>query len=257
MSNYEIAKIVVDQCSTQELMNPELVSITKAEQISGCLNRELGAYGVKSHVTPDKTSIFIDDQGMSKVLNFFEGKSAQPVVTAEQVERVQDLIKSANENHVSLLWSQAGLKKKYYYLKQYGFNGVNLFNVLKLNTINAAGVVLSPTASVAVTMSGAMALSWTGSMFLSTLDNYVPNTMPITKTVIKGSRFAISIPMQIAEYTSNLIIGSIENVTIGAQLPTNVTSKFQLTDGPKLQDISKLKKPIKRFLLYISDKYLS
>ncbi len=61
MSNFKIAKIVVDQCSTQELINPELLSLTKAEQISGCLNRELGAYGVKTYVTPDKTSIFIDD----------------------------------------------------------------------------------------------------------------------------------------------------------------------------------------------------
>ena len=194
---------------------------------------------------------------MSQVLNFFEGKSAQPLITTEQVKSVQDLIESANENNVSLLWSQAGLKKKYYYLKQYGFNGVNLFNVLKVNTINAGGVVLSPTTSVALNMSGVMALSWTGSLFLSTLDSYVPNTMPVTKNVIKGSRFAISIPIQIAEYTSNIIIGSIENATIGAQLPTKVTSKFQLTDGPKLQDISKLKTPIKKFLLHIAEKSLS
>jgi len=59
MSTFELAKIVVDHCSSQELMNLELTGITKAEPISGCLNRELGAYGVKTSVTPDKTNFCI------------------------------------------------------------------------------------------------------------------------------------------------------------------------------------------------------
>jgi len=58
-----------------------------------------------------QTSVFIDDQGMSQVLKFFEGEAAQPVFTAEQVKRVQDIVESANENKISLLWSKAGLKK--------------------------------------------------------------------------------------------------------------------------------------------------
>lgn len=42
-------------------------------------------------------------------------------------------------------------------------------------------------------------------------------------------------PIQIVEYTSNaIIIGSIENGTIGAQLPINVTKDFKLADAPKL-----------------------
>ena len=87
-------------------MNPELIdsfSLTKAENISSCLNKKLGAYGVKLHVTPDRTVVFIDDQGMSQILHFFEGKSFQPVITAEHVERVQDIVESANKNNVSLL----------------------------------------------------------------------------------------------------------------------------------------------------------
>jgi len=44
-------------------------------------------------------------------------------------------------------------------LKQYGFNGVNLFNVLNINTINSAAVALSPVRAAGLTMSGIVALS--------------------------------------------------------------------------------------------------
>lgn len=47
----------------------------KAEIISYCLNNKLVACGLKTHVSPDKTAIFIDDNNMSKVLKFFEEKS--------------------------------------------------------------------------------------------------------------------------------------------------------------------------------------
>ena len=112
MSNMEIAKVVIDKCSQQELMNPEILdSITKAQHISNCLNQELGAYGIKTLVSPDKNTVFIDNNGMSQVLNFFEGKSAQPVITTQQVERVQNILESANENKIDLVWLQTGLKK--------------------------------------------------------------------------------------------------------------------------------------------------
>jgi hypothetical protein len=78
MNKLKIVESIVDICSEQQLENifAPIVdlpsSCTKAETISHCLNTELGAYGLKTYVSPDKTSVFIDDQGMCRhVLMFF------------------------------------------------------------------------------------------------------------------------------------------------------------------------------------------
>ncbi len=42
--------------------------LIQEEMISHCLNTELGAYGFKSYVSPDKTAGFINDEGMCKVI---------------------------------------------------------------------------------------------------------------------------------------------------------------------------------------------
>ena len=47
---------------------------------------ELGTYGLKTYGVPDKTSVYIDDEGMCKVLEFFKGQSYQPVLTPEHTE---------------------------------------------------------------------------------------------------------------------------------------------------------------------------
>jgi hypothetical protein len=134
MSKYEIAKTVIDKCSTDIIDISLLEPITKAERVSEYLNRELSAYGLNTFVSPDKTSVLIDDQGMSQVINYFEGTGYQPVVTEEHVERVKNIIQSADKEKIPLLWSQAGFKKRYYKFKQIGFNGANFLNVRKLHT---------------------------------------------------------------------------------------------------------------------------
>ena len=134
MSSLEKIDQIIDICSPQQLESvfasisdlPDLA--TKAEMISHCLNVELGAYGLKTYVSPDKTSVFINDDGMGKVLNFFQGKGYQPVLTQEHTERVGTVVNFAKENTVDLLWAPGGLKKSYYFFKQYGFNGVNLYH---------------------------------------------------------------------------------------------------------------------------------
>lgn len=56
------------------------LSCTKVEMISYCLDIQLGAYVFKSYVSPDKTAVFINDEGISKALEFFENKDYQPVI---------------------------------------------------------------------------------------------------------------------------------------------------------------------------------
>jgi len=151
--------------------------------------------------------ILVNDETMCQVVDFFNKKGYQPYITNEQIERIQTLQQVSNHNNVSIFWEQDGLRRKYYYLKQYGFNGFNLYNVLNLNSINTAGAALSTTGAATLSMAGVIALSWTGSLFLSTLENYIPNTMPKTKLVVSGTKVVTALPIRCVEWTSNHIFG--------------------------------------------------
>lgn len=255
MTEIKVIESIVDTCSKAHLESVFApvanlpTSCTKAEMVSHCLNTELAAYGLKTHVSPDKTSVFINDEGMCKVVDFFKGTGYQPVLTPEHTERVGTVINFANKNGIDLLWAQGGLKKKYYYLKQYGFNGAHLYNLLNINTINSVAATLSPTGVAGVTMAGVIALSWSGSLFFSTLENYIPNTMPRTKMAITGIKYGVALPVRCVEWTSNQIFGFAEKLIIGDPLPTNVTEVYKLNIGPKLENITGIKKPVLSWLV--------
>ena len=75
-------------------------------------------------------------------------------------------------------------KKKYYFFKQYGFNRVNLYFLLNLNTINSAGADVSATGAVSLTLPTVIALSWSGGLFLSTVKNIILDSMNKTKAIV-------------------------------------------------------------------------
>jgi len=228
-------------------LNPKLLEdITNAQHISNHLNQEIGSYGIKMLVSPYQKAVYIHNKLIYQLINFFEGKAAQPTITGQQVERVQTIIENAKDNKVDLLWLQTGFKNKYYLFKQYGYS------LLNLDTVNSAGVALSATGSVALTIPTAIALSWSGGIFLSTLENVIPDSMVRTKAIIRGSKYIISFPIRIAEATTNGIIGFAEGRIIGNQLPINVKEDFRLTQGPKIEDLRKLKKPVKKLLLWLA-----
>lgn len=108
----------LEQCSTEQLesiLAPISSSSTSAEMISYCLNKELNTYGIVTYVSPDKTTVLVNDESMCKVLDYFHGKDFKPVLTTEHVERVKSLITVAEKKNVDLLWAQTGLTKQYYY----------------------------------------------------------------------------------------------------------------------------------------------
>jgi len=155
----------------------------------------------------------------------------------------------STDNKISIQWAQSGFRRKDYYLKQYGFNGINLYHVLNLNGVNVANAAVSSTESAVLSMAGMIALSWTGSLFFSTLENYIPNNMVKTKAVVSGAKLLTSFPVRCAEWTTNQIFGVVENVIIGSPLPTNITEVYRINGGPKLEDLSKIRKPIIQWLL--------
>jgi len=246
---------VLDQCSAEYLHNvfspiADLPSTsTAAEMVCHCFNKELAAYGIQTYTSPDKTMVLINDQSMSRVLDFFHGTGFRPYFTEEQIERLKTIQKVSNSQNVGIYWAQSGFRRKYYYLKQYGFSGVNLYNVLNVNSANTAAAALSPTGAAAITMAGILALSWSGSVFLSTVENYIPNSMVRTKAVVCGAKFLTALPVRTVEWTSNQIFGFVENIVIGSPLPTNITQVHRLDVGPKLEDISKLKTQVIQWLL--------
>ena len=98
-------------------------------------------------------------------------------------------------------------------------------------------------------MSGVVALSWTGSLFFSTLENYIPNTMPRLKLAVTGMKYGTALPIGCVEWTSNQIFGIAENMVIGRPLPTNITEAYRLHIGPKLENITQIKKPVLSWLI--------
>lgn len=121
---------------------------------------------------------------------------------------------------MDLLWL---FRNKYYLFKQYSFNGINMYTLLNLNTINSAGA-----ATGAVSFSIPILIGF-GGLFLSTLENVIPDNMIRTKAVVQGSKYVIGIPIRMVESTTNGILGFAERGIIGDQLPINVTADFRLT----------------------------
>ena len=66
-------------------------------------NTELKAFGVRSYTSPDKTTVLINDEGMSKVMDFFEGKSHSILLTDQQVMYIETVVDFANKSKVDLL----------------------------------------------------------------------------------------------------------------------------------------------------------
>ena len=58
---------------------------------------------------------------------------------------------------------------------------------------------MSPVGAAGVTMGGVVALSWAGSLFFSTLENYIPNTLPRVKLVVSGAKFGTALPIRCVE----------------------------------------------------------
>ena len=86
-----------------------------------------------------------------------------------------------------------------------------------------AAAASSTIGAASLTMAGVVALSWSGSLFFSTLENYVPNTMPRTKLAVTGLKYGTALPIRCVEWTSNQMFGFAEKIVIGISLPTNIT----------------------------------
>jgi hypothetical protein len=250
----QILNEILEECSKEHLdsvFSPivELPSTsTKAEMISHCINKELANYGFKTYTSPDKTMVLVNDEAMCKVADFLNQKGFTPFFTKEQIERLKTIQRVSYDNKVNIYWAQTGFRRKYYYLKQYGFNGVQLYNILNLNSRNAANALLSPTGSAAWTIGGILALSWSGSLFFATLENYIPNHWVKTKAVVCGTKFVLALPIRTSEATANGIFGFVERFVFGSPLPTNITQVYKLEVGPKLKDLPGLKKSVLQFL---------
>lgn len=69
------------------------------------------------------------------------------------------------------------------------------------------------------------------------------------KLIVTGVKFGVALLIRCVEWTSNRIFGFAENLTMGHQLPINVTDAYKLSDGPKLENITQLKTPVLHWLI--------
>lgn len=236
----------------KDLFGPMLnlpANSTKAEIISSCLNNELAAYGFNSYPSPDRSIILVDNDTVSRILTFFKKETATPYITDKQVERVKALQQMAKNNNVAIVWPQLSWRKSYYYLKQYTFSGLNLYNVLKVNTANAALASTSLTGAAPLTMAGTIALSWSASLLLATVENYIPNDMRKFKAIVSTTKFVSAVPLRIVEWTANLIMTPGEKIAFGSDLPINMTSTHKFNLGPKLEDLAEMKRAVSNWTI--------
>jgi hypothetical protein len=145
------------------------------------------------------------------------------------------------DNKTNIFWQQIALKRKYYYSKQYGFYSWNLFNLLNFNS---AVAVFSITGAATINMTGIVAISWSDSLFLSSLENYIPSSIPRVKLFVVTPKFVRAAPIRCVEWSGNQILGGVEYLFLGHSLPTNVTEVVKLNEGPKLKDLKELKNPL-------------
>jgi len=233
----EFYQSVIDICS-ETAVDAIGEGLTKAELVSQCFNQELGAYGIITQVSPDKSVIFLDDNGMSKVLDYFKGTGYQPVLTAEHTNRIQKALNYANQNNIQIIWKQVGLQKCYYQFKQYGFSGIQLFNVLKVNTVNNGLAAVAANGAAPLSLGTIVALSWTGGMFFGTVEKVIPDHWVKTKVATKTAKFVLSFPVSVIEWTANGIFGAGEAIFLGKTLPINVTKVQGLADGPNVTEVN-------------------
>lgn len=130
-----------------------------------------------------------------------------------------------------------------------------MYLLLNVNTMNSAQAAISATGSIALIIPTLIALSWSGGIFFSTLENLISDNMIRTKAIVRGSKYVISLLIRIVEGTTNGIFGFAEHIIIGDTLPINVTSEFRLTQGPKIETLPKLKKPIKKVLMWLANRF--
>jgi hypothetical protein len=63
-------------------------------------------------------------------------------------------VKFADKGKIDILWTPAGLRKLYDYLKQWGFKRVKLYKILNINSINSTAASSSSMRCVAITIVG-------------------------------------------------------------------------------------------------------
>ena len=79
--------------------------------------------------------------------------------------------------------------------------------------------------------------------------------MPRLKLAVTGMKYGTALPIRCVEWTSNQIFGVAENMVIGRPLPTNITEAYRLHIGPKLENITQIKKPVLSWLINQLEKW--
>lgn len=246
----ELINSAIDKCPKEYLENalaplsklPD--TCTKAEMLSNWLNEELKVYGIETYIGSNKNTILVDDKAMCRIIQVLKDDSYIPYISDEQLNRIKSLNKIAENNKVSIQWDQLGFRKVYYYVKQYGFHTVQLYNFLQLQTLATEAAALSATGAATLHMGAILVISWSGGMFFASLEPYIPNNMPLLKATVSGLKFVSSFPIRTSEYVFNSMTGPFEKRFIGAALPTNVTEVFKLNVGPELKNLKELRKPL-------------
>jgi hypothetical protein len=250
----QITNVISDENNIVSFINDLSIKefCTNPENIQQCLNRELAPFGIETKLSPDGSTLYVDSESKSRIVQFLSGNERIPVLEPGRVERLQEIAEVIQEKKILMIWKLNSVKRCYYLAKQHTFNGINFYHALNIKNTAASAAALSTTGAATLTLSSTIAISFTGAMFLSLVESYLPAGN--IKTVVKGAKVIIAIPIGITEVVTNGIIGTLEKLVMHEPLPINVTDVYGFSDGPKIEDVKGIRDKVTDFLLTFARK---
>lgn len=87
-------------------------------------------------------------------------------------------------------------------------------------------------------------IRFSGSLFLSTIENYIPASIPRLKMVIGGLKYIVALPIKLVDYLGNKILKFGEKFFMWNSLLITIINVYRINEGPYLSKMGEFKKPI-------------
>jgi hypothetical protein len=214
-----------------------LSSPLNLQEICNYLNYIHNPHNISYSIGKNGTCICVEGES---ILNFFtasqDGKlllsnPSYPSINKTLVNQTSIIIKALENRDVRFITKLTkGLHQFYFKTKTGIFLSYSFFG--SLNIIGTAGTVAlaSPTGAAPLTISGVMALSFFFSNGLKAVNNYIPEGK--IKNSIRLLTWGSGIPLALAEWTANKLIGPIERMFTKENFDINITQVLGIADGP-------------------------
>jgi hypothetical protein len=239
----DISRYIYTDLSNQESVTPE--------KIADALNERLVKLGLKFDVSPDKSTISIDDKTKFIIKNLNPADLDR--LSKEDLNNLIDISKTIDERKLPVIWKPTIPRMAFFHTsKKLIFNGANIAHLIMHNKVQSASALASSTGHIPFNYRSAIGTSFMSVVLLNLIECHVPYGR--AKSVLKFTRNIVGFPLGITQYVYNYGFGIIEKRLFNTTLPINVTDTNLLLDGSALKDLEELKGPTNMVIKYITKK---